>query len=115
MIVRAVAKRAVFSDLKMAKADLLSGQQLFSGLNCFLPGQAHQLHTHAGQDKLYLVLEGHGDVTVGGRVERIKAGDLVLAPEGDPHALENPGPGNLVVLTIMAPPPGKKPGGPNPS
>lgn len=109
MIVRGIAKRAVFSDLKMGKADLLSGEQVFSGLNCLLPGQAHQLHTHAGQDKLYLVLEGRADVTVGEQVERIESGDLVLAREGEPHALENPGPENLVVLTVMAPPPGSKP------
>ena len=108
MIVRGIAKQAVFSDLKMGKADLLSGEHVFSGLNCFLPGQAHQLHTHAGQDKLYLVLEGCGDVTVGGRVERVESGDLVLAREGEPHALENPGPANLVVLTVMAPPPRSK-------
>lgn len=108
MIVRGIAKRAVFSDLKMGKADLLAGEQVFSGLNCFLPGQAHQLHTHAGQDKLYLVLEGCGDVTVGGCVERVTSGDLVLAREGEPHALQNPGPDNLVVLTVMAPPPRPK-------
>ena len=109
MIVRKIAERAVFSTQKMGKADLLAGGQVFSGLNCLLPGQAHQLHTHAGQDKLYLVLEGRGDVTVGDQVERVEAGDLVLAREGEPHALENPGPGNLVVLTVMAPPPRTKP------
>ncbi len=114
MIVRGIAERAVFSDLKMGKADLLSGERVFSGLNCLLPGQAHQLHTHAGQDKLYLVLEGCGDVTVGEQTDRIESGDLVLARDGEPHALENPGPGNLVVLTIMAPPPGSKPKGSNP-
>lgn len=114
MIVRRIAERAVFSGLKMAKADLLSGEQVFSGLNCFLPGQVHQLHSHAGQDKLYLVLEGCGDVTVGERTERIESGDLVLAREGEPHSLANPGPANLVVLTIMAPPPGPKPKQSNP-
>ena len=105
MIVRGVTDRAVFSDRKMGKSDLLAANQLFSGLNCFLPGQTHRLHTHPGQDKLYFVLEGRGDVTIDGRTETIEAGDLVMARESVPHALHNPGPGRLVVLTVMAPPP----------
>ena len=60
------------------------------------------------------MLEGCGDVTVGERTERIESGDLVLAREGEPHSLANPGPANLVVLTIMAPPPGSKPKQSNP-
>ncbi len=90
----------------MAKAGLAAGERLFAGLNCFLPGQVHHLHSHAGQDKLYVVLEGSGLVTVGETRDRVEAGDLVLAREGQPHALENPGPDNLVVLAVMAPPPG---------
>ena len=105
MIVRSVAQCAQFSRSKMAKASLASGNQLFAGLNCFLPGQVHELHAHAGQDKLYMVLDGCGDVTVGDRRDRVGPGDLVLAREGEPHALGNPGPENLVVLTVMAPPP----------
>jgi mannose-6-phosphate isomerase-like protein (cupin superfamily) len=108
MIVRGIAARAVFSSRKMGKSELLSGNQVFSGLNCFLPGQTHSLHTHAGQDKLYFVLEGRGSVTVGTNTETVRAGDLVLAREGVQHALENPGPDNLVVLAVMAPPPRAK-------
>ena len=109
MIVRAAGGRAVFSDRKMAKADLVSGSQVFAGLNCFRPGQKHALHTRPGQDKLYYVLEGQGIVTVGEAKDRVGAGDLVLAREGVPHALENPGPGDLVVLAVIAPPPAKRP------
>ena len=108
MIVRSVAERAVFSAHKMGKADLLAASQLFSGLNCFLPGQTHQLHTHPGQDKLYFVLEGRGEVTIDGRTECVECGDLVMARESVPHGLHNPGPGRLVVLTVMAPPPRPK-------
>ena len=105
MIVRNAAGRAVFSDLKMGKAELLSGTQLYCGLNSFLPGQDHALHSHTGQDKLYLVLEGEGEVTVGNDTERVSAGDVVLAKEGVAHAVDNTGSGNLVLLTVMAPPP----------
>lgn len=109
MIVRGISSHASFSRSKMGKSELLRGGQVFAGLNCFLPGQVHSLHSHAGQDKLYLILEGQGNVTVGSETDLVEAGDLVLAREGVAHALENPGPGKLVVLAVMAPPPGPKP------
>ena len=108
MIVRNAAGRAVFSDLRMGKAELFSGAQLFCGLNSFLPGQSHALHSHADQDKLYLVLEGEGEVTVGDDTERVNAGDVILAKEGVPHAVDNNGAEKLVLLTVMAPPPPSK-------
>jgi mannose-6-phosphate isomerase-like protein (cupin superfamily) len=92
----------------MGKSDLVASDHLFAGLNVFEPGQEHRLHTHAGQDKLYFVLEGEGEVTVGDRRERIRAGDLVLARAGEEHALSNPGPARLAVLVVMAPPPAGK-------
>ncbi len=109
MIVRRAAERAVFPDSRMGKVTLCHGDRVFAGLNCFLPGQRHELHSHPGQDKLYLVLEGTGDVTVGDRTEQVQPGDLVMAESGQPHGIANAGPGRLVVLTVMAPPPKAKP------
>ena len=50
----------MFRDDKMGKADLVSGEYLFCGLNAFEPGQAHEPHAHCDRDKSYLVLEGRG-------------------------------------------------------
>lgn len=108
MTIKNAASRAVFRADKMGKADLLAGEQLFAGLNCFEPGQEHALHAHPGQDKLYIVLEGEGEATVGEQTERVAPGDVVLARDGVPHAMSNPGPARLVVMTVMAPPPRKK-------
>jgi mannose-6-phosphate isomerase-like protein (cupin superfamily) len=104
MIIRNAAAKAQYRPDKMGKADLAGSEHLFAGLNAFEPGQEHKLHTHAGQDKLYFVLEGEGDVTVGNEQARIRPGDLVLAPSGEEHSLANPGPGRLVVMVVMAPP-----------
>ena len=108
MVIPHVSSRAVFRPDKMGKADLASADALFAGLNCFEPGQEHALHTHAGQDKLYYIVEGEGDVTVGAETTRVRSGDLVLARAEEPHAMANPGPGRLVVMVVMAPPPAKK-------
>jgi quercetin dioxygenase-like cupin family protein len=107
MIVENAASRATFLPDKMSKTDLCAGAQLLCGLNSFAAGQSHAAHTHAGQDKLYVVLEGEGDVTLAGERRRIGAGAVAFAPAGVEHALANPGPGNLVVLVVIAPPPAR--------
>jgi quercetin dioxygenase-like cupin family protein len=108
MFAKQIPRSAVFSAEKMAKVDLLRARQLSAGLNCLEPGQEHAPHTHAGQDKLYLVLEGAGVATVGDESRAVSAGDLILAPEGVLHSLANPGPDRLTVLVVFAPPPPEK-------
>ncbi len=108
MIIRNAASKAEFRPEKMGKATLAAAEHLFAGLNAFEPGQEHRLHTHEGQDKFYFVIEGEGHVTVGAEQARIRPGDLVLARSGEEHALRNPGPGRLLVLVAMAPPPAAK-------
>ena len=105
MIIHNAASAAVFNREKMGKTTLAAAEHLFAGLNAFEPGQEHPLHTHEGQDKFYLVLEGEGEVTVGSQRSRIQPGDFVLANSGESHSLRNPGPGRLIVLMVMAPPP----------
>jgi mannose-6-phosphate isomerase-like protein (cupin superfamily) len=105
MILPRTASRAEFSSSKMTKLDLCTGAHLFAGLNCFEPGQEHAAHVHAGQDKLYYVLEGAGEAVVGEERSAVTAGDLVLAPAGVSHSMRNPGPARLVVMVVFAPPP----------
>ncbi len=108
MVFKNVVSQASFLPDKMGKADLLWGEHIFAGLNCFEPGQEHKLHTHAGQDKLYYVVEGQGIVLVGEEETSISAGDLVLARADELHALRNSGSERLIVMAIMAPPPKRK-------
>ncbi len=107
MIVSRIAAQATFNQEKMAKQTLAKGDYLYAGLNCFLPGQEHKAHTHEGQDKLYVILEGSGEAMVGHATAPVTAGDLVLAPSGVVHSLRNTSAANLVVLVVFAPPPAK--------
>lgn len=88
---------------KMAKSTLFQSPRLLVGLNAFEPGQAHALHAHAGMDKVYHVLEGDGHFLLEGRELPMKAGDLLVAPEGVPHGVRNNSRGRLLVLAILAP------------
>jgi len=99
------ADHAVYAAEKMGKATLFESPRLLVGLNAFEPGQQQALHAHAGQDKVYHVLEGEGVFLLDGRELSMKPGDLLVAPEGVPHGVRNTGPGRLLVLAVLAPAP----------
>lgn len=90
---------------KMGKSTLFESRRLLVGVNAFEPGQAHTLHAHAGMDKVYHVLEGEGRFLLEGRELPMKAGDLLVAPEGIAHGVRNTGASRLLVLAILAPAP----------
>ncbi len=90
---------------KMGKQTLFQSPRLLLGLNAFEPGQAHALHAHQGMDKVYQVIEGEGHFLLDGRELPMKAGDLLVAPDGVPHGVRNTSAGRLLVLVILAPSP----------
>ncbi len=105
MFLKNVARMARFNADKMGKVDVARGDAMFAGLNCFEPGQEHALHSHAGQDKLYFVLEGSARVVVGDQEQTLEAGDAAFAASGVPHSMRNTGKARLIVMAVLAPPP----------
>lgn len=99
------ADQAVFSDQKMGKSTIFESARLLVGLNAFEPGQEHALHAHAGQDKVYQVIDGEGLFLLDGRELPMQSGDLLVAPDGVAHGVRNTGSGRLIVLAILAPAP----------
>jgi quercetin dioxygenase-like cupin family protein len=90
---------------KFFKSTLFQSEQLLLGLNCLEPGQEQHVHTHAGQDKFYFVVEGSGTFTVGAEVRDAGAGTTIWAPADVPHGVMNTGDVRLVVLVGIAPAP----------
>ncbi|MEP7354964.1 MAG: cupin domain-containing protein [Acidobacteriota bacterium] len=107
MLIRNAVASAKFSPDKMGKTTLAQGSQMMVGLNAFEPGQEHAAHAHAGQDKLYVILEGQGTVLVGDETDLLAVGDVAFAPAGVTHSIHNPGPDRLLVMAVLAPPPSK--------
>lgn len=99
------AAHARYTPDRMGKTTLFESPRLLVGLNAFEPGQAHALHAHAGMDKVYSVVEGQGLFLLDGQELPMRAGDLLIAPEGVPHGVRNTGAGRLLVLAILAPGP----------
>ena len=90
---------------KMKKHALFETERLFCDLYCFEPGQAQNLHTHEGSDKIYFVLEGRGRFQIGQEEKELKENEIAIAPSGQRHGVSNPGPDRLVLLVFMAPRP----------
>jgi mannose-6-phosphate isomerase-like protein (cupin superfamily) len=99
------ADLAEYSPNKMGKSTIFQSSRLLVGLNAFEAGQSHALHAHKGMDKVYSVVEGEGVFLLEDRELPMRAGDLLVAPEGVPHGVKNTGTGRLLVLAILAPAP----------
>jgi quercetin dioxygenase-like cupin family protein len=95
---------APWRDDKMGKSTIFESPRLLVGLNAFEPGQSHALHAHAGMDKLYQVIDGEGVFLLEGRELPMRAGDLLVAPEGVPHGVRA-GAERLLLLVVLAPGP----------
>jgi len=101
----AVKDHVVFATDKMAKIALAATDRAQLDLYCVGPGQSQKPHRHDDQDKIYYVLEGEGAFTLGGRQERLGAGEALVAPAGVDHGLVNDGSEPLLVLVVVTPPP----------
>ena len=101
----APSAHAVWNPDRMGKSTLFESPRLLVGLNAFEPGQSHAVHTHAGMDKLYYVLEGSGVFVLGGQEHQTEKGQLLLAPSGVPHGVRNTGSERLLLLAVLAPAP----------
>lgn len=98
------AGHAAFSADRASKADLVRGERMFLGLNCFEPGQTQRVHAHAGADKFYLVLSGKARMAVGDDQFDAGPGALVWAPAEIPHGVVSVAE-RTVMMIGMAPPP----------
>lgn len=65
------------------------------------PGVETPPHRH-GCDEVVLCLAGHGEVHVGGTVQRFGADSTVVLPQGCDHRIVNAGPGPLDIVGIFS-------------
>jgi quercetin dioxygenase-like cupin family protein len=96
------SEHAAWHPDKMGKSTIFESPRLLVGLNAFEPGQSHALHAHPGMDKLYFVLDGEGLFLLDGAELPMRAGELLVAPDGVPHGVRNSGQGRLLVLAVLA-------------
>lgn len=68
------------------------------------PGTTTQLHKHLLSEEIYHITAGTGQMTLGDETFDVGHGDTLLIPPGTPHAIENSGEHDLVMLCSCSPP-----------
>jgi quercetin dioxygenase-like cupin family protein len=96
---------ACFADAKMQKNNLFESAQMVTDVYCLEPGQEQRVHSHVGEAKMYYVIEGQGEFTVGDRTQSMGPGHFACAAAGIPHGVANRSVGRLTVLVVIAPNP----------
>ena len=94
-----------FSDEKLQKVPVFESDKMFFDQYCLRPGQSQRVHSHEGEDKVYVVLEGEALFDIGGEQELLAEGTAVIAPAGVPHGVSNHSDSDVVLLVVMAPKP----------
>jgi quercetin dioxygenase-like cupin family protein len=97
-------RRATFANDKPAKVDLVRGERMFLGLNCFEAGQSQPVHSHRGADKFYLIVSGKARMIVGESRFAAGPGELVWAPADVPHGVDEALERTVMLVGISPPP-----------
>ena len=100
-----IADGLQFAPEKMKKNGIFETDRFFCDTYCFEPGQEQAPHAHAGQDKVYYVLEGRGVFKVDEEERELGVGEIALAPAGSNHGVFNRSQQRLVTLVFVTPKP----------
>ena len=60
-------------------------------------------HSHPNGEEVIYIISGSGRVLVNGEVSPVRAGSVVLFPQGQVHMLQNTGSGEMKVICFFAP------------
>ena len=65
------------------------------------PGSTVGYHRHGGNEEMYILLDGHGTMTIEGEQVSVKKGDMILNPAQGAHGLVNDSDGDIDLLVIQ--------------
>lgn len=98
------ATAARFDASRAMLGERLGLSKLGVNVTAVKPGKAaYPFHSHRGNDELFLILAGSGELRLGEQRHAVKEGDLIGCPAGDAssaHQLTNTGPSELRYLAI---------------
>jgi quercetin dioxygenase-like cupin family protein len=78
-----------YQENAVISRNLIKGEAGFVALFAFDQGEGISEHS-APFDALAYIIEGSADITISGRPFRVDAGEVIIMPANDPHALLAP-------------------------
>ena len=97
-----------FDPERRVRKRLILSERLESELVCYSAGQSTVEHHHVGQDEIFLVLEGHGTMTVDGVTTEVGPTSMVFAPADSKHSVQASEDGPMAMVFFKAPGRGKR-------
>lgn len=89
----------------MVNADVLGANHMSVCLIKVAPGdKVRPAHSHPNGEESIYIITGEGRVLVNGEVSPVRAGSIVLFPQGQVHMLHNTGSTEMKVVCFFAPP-----------
>jgi mannose-6-phosphate isomerase-like protein (cupin superfamily) len=67
-------------------------------------GAKQTLHSSGEAEQAYVVVRGHGTMSVAGDTQEVGEGDLILVPPATEHSIGNTGEAELACVSIQSPP-----------
>ncbi|SNR30477.1 Cupin domain-containing protein [Maribacter sedimenticola] len=80
-----------------------TGNQIFEWVDNVEPGVGIPPHIHTKEDEIFRVVKGEVEITVGGKSEVLKAGDIAYAPKNIPHTWKVVGTEKAKMITSALP------------
>jgi quercetin dioxygenase-like cupin family protein len=88
-----LAQESPTKRIDLQRHDLsIPGREALQVIVEIAPGATAPLHTHPGEEIIY-ILEGTLEYEIGGKLSRVKTGDVLFVPAGTPHLARNVGTG----------------------
>ncbi|MEK8029208.1 cupin domain-containing protein [Ideonella sp. DXS29W] len=90
-----VEENGYFTSSRGQISDHIGARQLGYNLTVLPPGKAQcPFHSHRGEEEMFFILEGHGELRFGDQVYPIRPHDVIACPTGGPevaHQIINTG------------------------
>lgn len=91
------------SYLLLAKGQFGAQNMAITWVDC-APGSQQQLHEHAGEEQVYVIVRGRGTMIVAGEEQEVGAGTMIFTSRGHAHAIRNTSDEPLTYVSATSPP-----------